>query len=95
MRTRPFGKTGDSVSEPGLGTTFMARQGQDGVNSRIAQSMDQGITDFDTAAAYEKGNNERMLGIALRGRRDKASLATKVGGVEELGGHSNMEAFGC
>ena len=69
MRTRPFGKTGDRVSEPGLGTTFMARQGQDGVNSRIAQSMDQVITDFDTAAAYEKGNNERMLGIALRGRR--------------------------
>ena len=50
MRTRPFGKTGDRVSEPGLGTTFMARQGQDGVNSRIAQSMDQVITDFDTAA---------------------------------------------
>jgi len=93
MKTRPFGKTGVKISELGLGTAFMARQGQDGVNSCIARSIDQGITYFDTAADYGKGNDERMLGIALCGRRDKAFLATKVGGVEEPGGHRSVEAL--
>ncbi len=93
MKTRPFGNTGITVSELGLGTAFMARQGQDGVDSCIARSIDHGITYFDTAADYGKGNDEKMLGIALRDRRDRAFLATKVGGVEEIGGHRSAEAL--
>ncbi len=34
-----------------------------------------------------------MLGVALRGRRDKVFLATKVGCVEDLGGHRRMESL--
>lgn len=90
MKTRTFGKTGVAVSELGLGTAFMASQGQDGVNTCVARALDQGISYFDTAADYGKGNDERMLGIGLRGLRKQAFLATKVGGVDEAGGHRSV-----
>ena len=86
MKRRALGNTGVNVSELGLGTAFMAGQGQQGVNECIALAVDRGINYFDTAAAYGKGKDERMLGEALRGRREKVFLATKVGGVEDPGG---------
>ena len=97
MKRRTLGKTGESVSELGLGTCFMARQGQEGVNTCVARAVDRGVTYFDTAADYGKGNDERMLGKALLGRRDRVFLATKVGCVADPNGHrkvaSLMEQF--
>ena len=93
MKGRALGKTGVAVSELGLGTAFMSGQGQQGVNDCVVRAVDRGINYFDTAADYGKGNDERMLGVALRGRRDKVFLATKVGCVEDLGGHRRMESL--
>ena len=93
MRRRILGKTGVAVSELGLGTCFMSAQGQQGVNECVARAVDRGIDYFDTAADYGKGNDERMLGEALRGRRDKVFLATKVGCVEDPGGHRKAESL--
>ena len=87
MKTRVLGKTGRQVSELGLGTCFMAGQGQEGVNRCVAWAVDHGVNYFDTAADYGKGNDERMLGLALEGRRDRVFLATKVGCVSEPNGH--------
>jgi hypothetical protein len=36
-----------------------------------------GITYFDTARGYQSGNNERMVGAALKGSRTKIVLSTK------------------
>jgi myo-inositol catabolism protein IolS len=44
----------------------------------IHAALDHGITFFDTAEGYNAGNSERVLGRALRGRRDKAVIATKI-----------------
>jgi aryl-alcohol dehydrogenase-like predicted oxidoreductase len=44
----------------------------------IHAAMDAGITTFDTAEEYGKGHSERVLGMALRGRRDKVEILTKV-----------------
>jgi len=44
----------------------------------IHAALDHGITFFDTAEAYNEGNSERVLGRALRGRREQAVIATKV-----------------
>lgn len=44
----------------------------------VHAALDGGITAFDTAPAYGSGESERILGKALRGRRDKALVATKV-----------------
>ena len=93
MRSRLLGKTGVEVSELGLGTCFMSGQGQRGVNDCVARAVDCGISYFDTAADYGKGNDERMLGEALQGRRRRVFLATKVGCVDDLGGHRKAESL--
>lgn len=93
MISRDLGKTGVTVGELGLGTAFMAGQGQEGVDDCVARAIERGVNYFDTAADYGKGNDERMLGAALRGRRSKIFLATKVGGVEDPGGHRKVESL--
>ncbi|MCZ6675877.1 MAG: aldo/keto reductase [Candidatus Poribacteria bacterium] len=79
MKTRILGSTAIAVSELGLGTAFMAGQGQENVNRCVEYAIDQGVNFFDTAANYGKGRDETMLGLALREKRDKIILATKVG----------------
>ena len=45
----------------------------------IRAAIDLGVTHFDTAALYGFGNNESLLGRALKGRRDEVFLASKCG----------------
>jgi aryl-alcohol dehydrogenase-like predicted oxidoreductase len=45
----------------------------------IHMAIDEGINYFDTADLYDFGQNEEIVGKALKGRRDKVILATKVG----------------
>src|SRR4051812_9318058 len=45
----------------------------------VREALDLGVRTFDTADAYGKGTSERILGRALRGRRDDAFVATKGG----------------
>ena len=79
MKTRTLGKTGLNVSELGLGSAFMAGQGQAGADRCVDYAVDHGVNYFDTAANYGDGRDETMLGAALKGKRDKVILATKVG----------------
>ncbi len=93
MKTRLLGKTGEQVSELGLGTCFMAGQGQEGVNRCVTRAVELGVNYFDTAADYGKGNDERMLGIALQPFRHNVFLATKVGCVTETNGHRRVDSL--
>jgi aryl-alcohol dehydrogenase-like predicted oxidoreductase len=45
----------------------------------VDYALERGINFYDTADAYSLGNSERLLGLAFRGRRDKAVIATKGG----------------
>src|SRR5258705_3805846 len=45
----------------------------------VHRAIDLGINFFDTAEAYGPYANEELLGRALKGRRDKAVVATKFG----------------
>jgi len=47
----------------------------------IHRAIDLGVTLLDTADMYGYGHNERLLGRALKGRRDQVVLATKFGNV--------------
>ncbi len=47
----------------------------------IHAALDLGINFFDTAANYGTGHSERILARALKGKRDKAVIATKFGFV--------------
>ena len=45
----------------------------------IQASIDEGVTLIDTAPAYGMGRSEEIVGLAIKGRRDKVVLATKCG----------------
>src|SRR5664279_3538540 len=47
----------------------------------IHRAMDLGVDFLDTADMYGIGRNEKLVGRALRGRREQVVLATKFGNV--------------
>jgi len=79
MEYRNLGKSGLKVSEIGLGTNqFGGKVDQAGTNSILDAAIDFGINFIDTADIYQKGRSEEFIGEALRSRRDKLLIATKV-----------------
>src|SRR5690606_12848270 len=86
METRVLGTSSLHVSVVGLGCNNLGRTGtrtetQEGATAVVTAALDAGVTFFDTADMYgaEYGLSERLLGEALRGRRDEAVVATKFG----------------
>jgi predicted aldo/keto reductase-like oxidoreductase len=69
---RTLGKTGLKVTSVGFGCMVTS----DG--SVIQRGADLGITYFDTARTYSGGNNERMVGAALKGKRNSITLSSKT-----------------
>lgn len=89
MRYRQLGKSGLLVSELCFGTMSFGAHGYwekiGGLDQAAAQrlvdiALDNGINFFDTADVYSHGQSEEILGKALKGKRDKVVLATKVRG---------------
>ncbi len=60
------------------GGEYWGAQNQQDVDQVVARSIELGINYFDTAEAYNDGASETSLGLALKGRRDKAIIGTKV-----------------
>ena len=80
MEFRRVGEFGLEVSVVGVGCNqFGRRVDAPGVARIVHAALDAGVTFFDTADVYAAGELERLLGAALRGRRDAAVVATKVG----------------
>jgi len=66
------------ISKIGFGCMSLA--GSDEENAVVLHhAIDLGINFFDTADLYNKGMNEVSLGKALKSKRNKIILATKVG----------------
>lgn len=51
----------------------------------IRRALDLGVTFFDSADVYGAGHSERVLGRALKGRRDEVVVATKWGNRFDAG----------
>ena len=68
---RVLGKTGLKVTTVSFGTMITSDA------SVIERAADLGVNYFDTARGYQSGNCERMVGAALRTRRNKVYLSTK------------------
>ncbi|MFD0712965.1 aldo/keto reductase [Paenibacillus sp. GCM10027626] len=89
MQYRKWGRTGLKVSEVSLGTMAFGRWIDEELSGKIIDAaLDAGINLIDTADVYGRGmdvgdptltgESEAIIGRALKGRRDKVILATKV-----------------
>lgn len=82
MERRYLGATGISVSATAMGTMNFGGFGNTDraeVTRMIHTAIDAGITLIDTADRYGNGDSERIVGDAIRDRRDEVVLATKFG----------------
>jgi predicted aldo/keto reductase-like oxidoreductase len=76
---REFGRSGIKVSAIGCGGHHLGDPEDIEVALKIVQeALDGGITFFDNCWEYHRGKSEEWLGSALKGKRDRAFLMTKV-----------------
>ncbi len=98
MQRRSLGESGLVVSALGLGCMGMSEfygPGDEGESIRtIHRALELGVTFLDTADMYGNGENERLVGKAIRGRRDGVVLATKFGIVRGSGDSSERRIDG-
>jgi aryl-alcohol dehydrogenase-like predicted oxidoreductase len=90
MQTRRLGAL--EVSAIGLGcmgmSEFYGPSDETEAVATIHRALELGVTLLDTADMYGPFTNEELVGRALRGRRDKAIVATKCGIVRDAGNHA-------
>jgi len=85
----PLGHTGIKISDISFGSSRLDA----GEESIVLRAFDRGINYFDTAESYSGSDSETTIGNALRGKRDKFYIASKVvtGSTERK--ESMMEAL--
>jgi aryl-alcohol dehydrogenase-like predicted oxidoreductase len=100
MEYRRLGDTGLEVSALCLGAMMFGSWGNpdhEDAARIVDRALDAGINFFDTADVYSDGESERILGKALRGRREDVVLATKfnerMGEGPNRGGNSRRWIF--
>src|SRR6266568_7479744 len=85
MDTRKLGKNGPAVSALGLGcmgmTGIYGEPNEPESIATIHRAIDLGVNLIVTSDAYGAGNNEELVGRAIKGKRNRVLLATKFGNV--------------
>jgi aryl-alcohol dehydrogenase-like predicted oxidoreductase len=97
MKTRALGKTGLTVSELALGTWGLSGDAYGPIadvdrDEVIARARAYGITLFDTADNYARGEMEKALGRLL-GDDEAVVIVTKIG--TDLGATPARKSFGA
>src|ERR1017187_6933033 len=76
---RSLGRTGLEVSALGIGGYHLGSANSDAEATQIVnEALDAGVNFFDNAWEYHSGLSEERLGRALKGKRDRAVVMTKV-----------------
>ncbi|HTX31000.1 MAG TPA: aldo/keto reductase [Solirubrobacteraceae bacterium] len=85
MQTRKLGSQGLEVSMEGLGcmgmSEFYGDTDDEESRATIQRALELGVNFLDTADMYGPFTNERLVGEAIRDRRDEVVLATKFANV--------------
>ena len=88
MKEKQLGSQGLKASELGLGcmgmSDFYGKRNDEESIKVIHHAYDSGITFYDTADMYGPYTNEILVGKAIKGFRDKITLATKFGIIRDL-----------
>jgi aryl-alcohol dehydrogenase-like predicted oxidoreductase len=94
VEQRTLGKSALAVSAIGLGCMSMSNvYGKCDDAESIAvvhHALDLGVNFLDSSDMYGWGQNEELLGRALRGRRDRVVLATKFGNLRKPDGTAGV-----
>jgi len=90
MKTRKLGNQGLEVSELGLGcmgmSEFYGSGDEQEAIATIHHALDLGVNFLDTADMYGPFTNEKLVGSAIKDRRDQVIIATKFGNVRSAEG---------
>jgi aryl-alcohol dehydrogenase-like predicted oxidoreductase len=90
MNELKLGSQGLTVSRLGLGcmgmSEFYGSGNDDESVATIHRAIELGVNFLDTADIYGLGENERLVGRALKGKRSQVILATKFGNVRDAQG---------
>ncbi|MGQ9732437.1 MAG: aldo/keto reductase [Candidatus Zipacnadales bacterium] len=86
MERRPCGRSGIEIGIYGVGAwsfggeanDYWGVQEQSEVERIVNTALDMGVNYFDTAEMYNDGRSEIALGAAVRLRREKAIIGTKI-----------------
>src|SRR6185436_19636491 len=71
---KTLGRTGLRISDISFGSSRL-RTGEEDL---VKYALDRGVNYFDTAESYTGGDSETVIGNALRGKRDKVYVVSKV-----------------
>src|SRR2546427_2886418 len=94
MEHRQLGHS--SLSVPALGLGCMSMSGTYGKHDDaqsidvVHRAIDLGVNFLDSSDMYGFGHNEELLGRAIRGRRNKVVMATKLGQVRTPEGRATV-----
>src|SRR6202022_3056039 len=92
---RRLGKAGPEVSAVGLGC--MSLSGVYGTSDDeagvrlIHRAIELGVDHFDSSDMYGWGQNEELLGRALKGRHNDIVIASKFGQTQRPGGANGVD----
>jgi len=94
VEQRTLGKSALAVSAIGLGCMSMSNvygKGDDAESIAVVhRALDLGVNFLDSSDMYGWGQNEELLGRALRGKRDGVVLATKFGNLRKPDGTAGV-----
>ncbi|MEY9932240.1 aryl-alcohol dehydrogenase-like predicted oxidoreductase [Catenulispora sp. GP43] len=89
-----LGRRGPTVGAQGLGcmgmSEFYGDTDTSAAHATLEAALERGVTLFDTADMYGRGENERFLAPFVRAHRERVVIATKFGSVRGAGGSMSV-----